>query len=329
MKHSFRHTFLLATLIASLAPLSAAAQGAAQNYPNKPIRVVVPYTAGGAVDPLVQLVGKKTQEVWGQQFVMEHRPGATGMIGSQYVAKAPADGYTLLMCNNGSHSGITILNPKLPYDPIKDFTHIALGITYPALLVAHPSVPAKTVQELIALAKAKPGQINYASSGAGSSSHLGGEIFNSMAGVKLTHVPYKGNSVALTDLVSGQVQVMLSNIGPALPFVKSGQLKVLGVASASRIPLLPDVPTVSESGVPGFYAGSWVGFCGPAGIPKDIVEKLNTEINKALRSPDVIASFRATGVEPHSMTPEQTEAFVRRDIATSSQLIRQANVKID
>ncbi|MDO9090420.1 MAG: tripartite tricarboxylate transporter substrate binding protein [Burkholderiaceae bacterium] len=319
----------LATLVASLVPLSAAAQGAAQNYPNKPIRVVVPFAAGGAIDPVVQLVGRKTQEVWGQQFVMDHRPGATGTIGSQLAAKAPADGYTLLMCNNGSHSGITILNPKLPYDPIKDFTHISLGITYPALLVAHPSIQAKTVQELITLAKTKPGQINYASSGAGSSSHLGGEIFNSMAGVKLTHVPYKGNSLALTDLVSGQVQIMFSNIGPAMPFVKSGQLKILGVASASRIPLLPDVPTVSESGLPGYLMGSWIGFCGPAGIPKDIVEKLNTDIVKALKAPDVVASFRALGVEPQPLTPEQSEAFVRRDIATSSQLIRQANIKID
>lgn len=323
MKLHAKFLLALATVFASATPLASLAQ----NYPNKPIKVIVPFTPGGAIDQVIQQVGPKLTEAWGQPLIMDHRPGANGAIGAMAAVKSPADGYTLFMCSNASFSGNAALFPNLSYDPVKDFAAITVGTVFPSLLVIHPSVPANNVQELIAYARANPGKLNYASSGSGGSAHVAAESFNMMAGTKMTHVPYKGNSVALTDLVGGQVQLMFANVGPALPFVKSGRLKSLGVTSPARFSVTPDIPTVAEAGLPGFEMVPWIGFCAPAGTPREIVLKLNAEINKALRNPEVQKAFAATGAETAPMTTEQMDTFVKNDIAKWIQVVKAANIK--
>jgi tripartite-type tricarboxylate transporter receptor subunit TctC len=261
-----RCSLVLLASVWGLLPLSAWSQ----NYPTKPIRVIIPFSPGGVQDQIVQLVGPKLTEAWGQQVLMDHRPGAGGVIGNAAGAKAAPDGYTLLMGNFGPTALAPSLYARLPYDPVKDFAAITLAITLPDLLLVHPSVPANTVREFTALARAKPGQLTFSSSGAGSSSHLAAELLKMMAGIDLVHVPYKGTMPALTDTMSGQVQVIFVNVGPALPFVKAGKLKALGVTSAKRTPVVPDLHTLAESGLPGYEIIPWVGFFAPAGTPKDI-----------------------------------------------------------
>lgn len=300
-----------------------------QNYPTKPIRVIIPFSPGGVQDQIVQLVGPKLTEAWGQQVIMDHRPGAGGVIGNAAGAKAAPDGYTLLMGNFGPTALAPSLYARLPYDPVRDFAAITLAITLPDLLLVHPSVPANTVQEFIALARAKPGQLTFSSSGAGSSSHLAAELLKMMAGIDLVHVPYKGTMPALTDTMSGQVQVIFVNVGPALPFVKAGKLKALGVTSAKRTPVVPDLQTLAESGLPGYEIIPWVGFFAPAGTPKDIIAKLNAEIVKVLRNPEVQAAFLAQGAETAPMTREQTEAFLKSEIAKWAKVVKAANIKVE
>lgn len=278
---------------------------------------------------VVRQVGAKLTEAWGQPVVLEHRPGAGGNIGTDYVAKATPDGYTLLMCNFGPSSVAPSLYPNLPYDPVKDFASITLAATFPNLLVVHPSVPANSVGELIAVAKAKPGQLNFGSAGVGTSGHLAGELFNLMAGVKMVHVPYKGNSAALTDLLAGQLQVMFMNVGVPLPFVKSGRLRALGVTSDKRSPVLPDMPTVAESGLPGYELVPWIGFCAPAGTPRDIIAKLNTEMVKALKNPQVQEACLAQGLETTSSSPEQLDAFIKVQMAKLGRVVKDAQIKVE
>lgn len=300
-----------------------------QNYPNKPIRVIIPFTPGGQLDQIVQLVGAKLTDAWGQQVYMEHRPGAGGVIGTAAAAKALPDGYTLLLGSIGPSSVSPSLYSKLPYDPVTDFTAISLAITYANLLVVHPSVPANSVSELIALAKAKPGQLNIASSGTGTSSHLAGELFKQMAQIDLLYLHYKGTLPALTDAMSGHVQVLFGNVGPTLPMVKSGRLKALGVTSAKRSSVVPDVPTLAESGVPGYEVITWVGFWAPTGTPQGIIAKLNTEIVKALKNPEVQATFLSQGVETAPTTPEQADEFLKSEIKKWAQVVKTAGITLD
>ncbi len=282
---SLRTSLLMLVGIAAWGlPLFAAAQAPA--YPTKPIRLVVPFPPGGATDILAREVAKHLTEAWGQSVVVDNRPGAGGNIGSELVAKAAPDGYTLEMGTVGTHAINASLYSKMPYDHVKDFVPVILVAGVPNVLEVNPSVPVNSVQELIAYAKANPGKLNFASSGAGTSIHLSGELFKVMAGVQMTHVPYKGSAPALQDLLGGQVQLMFDNLPPSLPQIKAGKLRALAVTSTTRAPALPDVPTVAEAGLPGFEASSWFGVLAPAGTPPAIVAKLNAEIAKWLTSPE-------------------------------------------
>jgi len=269
-----------AVVLAALSPVAAA-----QNYPTKPIRLVVPFPAGGTTDILARAAAQKLSEALGQQVVVDNRPGAGGNIGADIVAKSAPDGYTLLMGTVGTHAINPSLYTKMPYDHFKDFVPVVLVAGVPNVLVVTPSLPVNSVQDLIKLAKEKPGQINFASSGSGTSIHLSGELFKTMTGVEMTHVPYKGSSPALTDLMGGQVQLMFDNLPSALPQIKGGKLRAIAVTSTKRAPALPDIPTMAESGLPGFEASSWFGVLAPAGTPPAVVTRINTEINKWLQSP--------------------------------------------
>src|SRR4029453_1006317 len=259
--------------------------GAHPADPPKPVRVVVPFPAGGTTDILARAAAQKLSETWGQQAIVDNRPGAGGNIGAELVAKSAPDGYTLLMGTVGTHAINASLYPKMPYDHVKDFAPVILVAGVPNVLVVHPSLPVNSVQELIAYAKANPGKLNFASSGNGTSIHLSGELFKVMTGVQMTHVPYKGSAPALQDLIGGQVQLMFDNLPPSPPQIKAGKLRALGVTSAARAPALPDLPTIAESGLPGFEASSWFGVLVPAGTPPSIVTKLNAEIAKWLPAP--------------------------------------------
>ncbi|MCU0806296.1 MAG: tripartite tricarboxylate transporter substrate binding protein, partial [Burkholderiales bacterium] len=264
----------VALVLALLLPLLAA-PAHAQPFPSRTIRIVVTFPTGGAPDILARLIGAKMQENWGQPVVVDNKPGAGGNIGAEFVARSPADGYTLVMGTVGTHAINASLYSKMPYDPIKDFAPVIFVASTPNLLVVNPSVPATTVQELIALAKAKPGQLSYGSPGIGTSVHVSGELFNTMAGVKTVHVPYKGRQFAIPDLLGGQIQFMFDNMPSALPVAKEGKLRALAVTSAKRHPAAPDIPTMSESGLPGFEATSWFAVYAPSGTPPDVIAKLN------------------------------------------------------
>jgi tripartite-type tricarboxylate transporter receptor subunit TctC len=274
---------LAATLTAAALALPTAAS--AQAYPSKPIRIVVPYSPGGTTDLVARLVGQKLSERLGQPVVVDNKPGANGMIGADVVAKAPPDGYTIGIASPGTHAANASLYKAMSYDTIKDFTPITLAVSAPMLLVVHPSLNVSTVKELIAAAKANPGGISYASGGSGSSQHLAMELFKSMAGVDMTHVPYKGSSASYPDLIGGTVKAEMDVLPTALPPSKAGRLRILATGSAKRLALLPDVATVAESGVPGYESSAWYGFVAPANLPKDILDKLNAEIVRALKLP--------------------------------------------
>lgn len=323
------NAFFRCSLVLSAACCLTPVAAWCDTYPSKPIRVIIAYSAGGITDLIVRQVGAKLTEAWSQPVVLEHRPGAGGALGADYVAKAAPDGYTLILGSSANYAVAPSLYSKLPYNPLKDFAPITMAVTYPNLLVVHPEVAANTVSELIALAKAKPGQLNYASAGAATSSHLAGELFSLTAGVKMVHVPYKGNSVALTDLVGGRVQLMFSNVGPPLPFVKSGRLRALGMTSAKRSSVLPDMPTVAESGLPGYEIIVWNCFSAPAGTPKDVISKLNTEIVKALRNPQVQSALLAQGMEAAPSSPEQLQAYAEAEVAKWARVVKEANIKVE
>jgi tripartite-type tricarboxylate transporter receptor subunit TctC len=287
---------LAAALLAAIvlvATTPAAAQGA--TYPTKPVRLVVPFPASGTTDILARAVAQKLSETWGQQVIVDNRPGAGGNIGSELVAKAPPDGYTLLMGTVGTHAINPSLYAKMPYDHVKDFTPVILVAGVPNVLVVNPSLPVNSVQQLIAYGKANPNKLNFASSGNGTSIHLSGELFRTMTGVQMTHVPYKGSAPALTDLIGGQVQLMFDNLPSSLQFIKAGKLRALAVTSAARSQALPDVPTLAESGLPGFEASSWFGVLAPAGTPADIVAKVNSAVAAWLASPAAKEQLAAQG----------------------------------
>jgi tripartite-type tricarboxylate transporter receptor subunit TctC len=315
--------FAVAT--AALTILSAAAQ----DYPLRPIRFIVPFPPGGGNDTMARTIGNKLAAALGQQFVVDNRAGAGGVIGAETAAHAAPDGYTLFLGGVASHGIVPNLQPKLGYDPVRDFAPISLIASAPLILVVHPSVAAKSVKELVQLAKAKPGQLNFASNGTGGSSHLAAELFKMMTGTDMVHVPYKGLSPALTDLLSGQVQLMFSSTVAILPQVRSGRLRPLGMTSAKRSSAMPEVPTVAEAGVPGYETASWYGVLAPAGTPKPIVDRLNKEIVKGVQMPDVRERLTNEGADPVGGSPAEFSAHIKRELARWAQVIKQAKVKTD
>ncbi len=316
-------------LLAGLLTLMTAWAWAQGAYPQKTVRLIVPFPPGGGNDVIARVVAQKLTDKWGQTVVVENRAGANGIVGLQALMQAPADGYTLAVGAAGPMAVNPSLYAKLPYDPLKDFAPITNLVNFPLLLVTHPSVPAKTTRELVALAKAKPGQLTYASPGSGNSGHLAGELFNSMAGVQIVHIPYKGQGPAQTDLMAGQVNMLYSSIPSVINQVKSGQLTAIAVGSAKRLASIPDVPTISESGVPGYEAYSWVGLVAPAQTPPDIVRKIHRDVSEILKQRDVADKLNQQGALPIGDTPEEFTQYIRDEIAKWGKVVREANIKLD
>ena len=314
-------------IAAGLATSLLATAALAQSYPAKPIRLIVPFAAGGGNDNVARLVGKHLSDNLGQQLVIDNRPGAGGVLGAELAAKAVPDGYTLFLGGVGSHAVNPNLNVSLPYDPIRDFAPVALLAQAPLVLVVHPSVPADSITAFVALARSRPGQLNYASNGNGSSSHLAAVMFDSMTGVDMVHVPYKGLSPALTDLLSGRVQLMFSSVVAILPHIKAGKLRGLAVTGSRRLASMPNLPTIAESGLPGYEASSWYGVLAPAGTPREIVARLNAELVKALEQPEVRTSLLAEGAEPIGGSPEQFAAHIRSEMERLGKMIREAKIR--
>jgi len=300
----------------------------AQPYPAKPIRVVVPFPVGGIADIYARLIGNRWTELWGQPVVVENRTGAGGNIAAELVAKSAPDGYTLVMGSVGTHAVNVTLFSKLPYDPVRDFAPVALAVDAEGLLAVHPSVPANNVPELIALARAKPGSLNYASAGAGTASHLAGELFKTMAKVDMAHVPYKGNVPAITDLLAGQTSLIFATMPTVLPHTRAGKLRALATTGDARAAATPELPTVAET-LPGFVVNNWVGLFAPASTPSDIVGRLNAETRNFMQSKDIAARLSAEGARFIPMTPEQFGAFVKAEIAKWAPVVRASGAKAD
>jgi tripartite-type tricarboxylate transporter receptor subunit TctC len=313
----------------SLLAVFLSASALAQVYPAKPVHLIVPFAAGGGNDNVARLLGKRLADGLGQPVVVDNRPGAGGVVGAELAAKSPADGYTLFLGGVGSHAINPNLIDKLPYDPIRDFAPVALLAQAPLVLVVHPSVPARSLAELVAYARKNPGKLNFASNGNGSSSQLAAVMFASMAGIEMVHVPYKGLSPALADLLSGQVQLMFSSVVAILPHIKAGKLRGLAVTGAKRLALLPEAPTIAESGFPGYEASSWYGILAPAGTPREIVTKLNAELARALEQPEVRASLLAEGAEPIGGSPEAFAAHIRAEKERLGKAIRDAKIRLE
>ena len=314
-----RRLFILLALIVSGAAL-------AQTFPAKPVRVIVPFPPGGGTDIVARTVTPKMAEILGQPFVVENRAGAGGNIGTEAVAKSPADGYTLLVASASTAINTTLV-PNLSWDFSRDFAPVVLMVVNNHLLAAHPSVPANNVRELLALAKAKPGQVTYASYGSGSSAHLTAELFKLMAGVDLLHVPYKGAAPAVNDLLGGQVNVIFADVAAMLSHLKSGKLKPLGIGSAKRFEGLPDVPTIAESGVPGFEAGGFLGLVAPAGTPRAAIAALNAAAQKSLALPEMRDRLLGLASPPVGGSPEEFASHIKREIDKWARVIRAANIK--
>ena len=324
-------SFTMATRIPIAALLAAAvlqlpAAAWAQAYPSKAVRLIVPFAAGGSTDIVGRTVAQKLSEMWGQPVVVDNRPGGGTVIGTEIVAKAPPDGYTLLV----TPAPFTI-NPsllaRLPYDALTDFSPITLINTTPLVVVVNPSVPAKSIKELIALAKASPGKLNFGSSGTGGSNHLAGELFNAMAGVKMVHIPYKGNAPALTDLVGGHVDVVFNGLTSALALIRGNKLRALAVTSRARSPVLPELPTVSETGLKGFEAVAWNGLSAPARTPREVIARINADVIKIVNAPELKERLKAEGSDPVGTTPEQFATFLREEVAKWAKVIKFAGVK--
>ncbi len=316
-------------LLLALALVQPAWTLAAANYPSKPIRLLVGFPPGGSTDILSRMMGQKLADALGQQVVIDNRAGAAGNLASELVAKGNPDGYTLLMATVSSHGINPGLYKKLPYDPVKDYAPVTLIASYPLILAVHPAVAVKNVKDLIALAKAKPGQVRFGSSGNGSPGHLSGEIFKSMAGVELLHVPYKGGAPSTIAVLGGEVQITFATLPGVMPHIKSGKLTGPAVTTIKRSPALPDVPTIAESGLAGFDVSSWAGLMAPAGTPKPILNRLHAAAIKALVSADVRERLAGEGAEPVGNTPEQFAAFVKTELAKWALAIKQAGAQID
>ncbi len=321
--------FLSALLVLAVIG-AAAANGQAQSYPAKPIHFVVPFPPGGPLDIMARGIGAKLQAAWGQPVIVENKPGAGGGIGADFVAKSPGDGYMLLMGAVSTHAINPYLYAKIPYDSVKDFTPVTLVAQVPNVLVVNPSLPVKSVKELIDHAKAKPGALSFASGSTGSTGHLAGELFKTMAGVDMVHIPYKGAAPAMLDLLAGQTQLMFDNIANALPQIKAGKLRALAVTTLKRSPALPDLPTIDEAGLRGFDLTTWFGVFLPAGVPKELVDRLNGEIVKALASKELRERLTAMGAEPPSITvPAEFASFVQREMVKYEKVVKASGARVD
>jgi tripartite-type tricarboxylate transporter receptor subunit TctC len=308
--------------------LVAASGALAQGYPNKPIRVVLPFPPGGAADTLIRPLSVRLNELLAQQIVADPRPGANGNIAAEIVARAPADGYTLLFGNSSLPISVSLYD-KLPYDVTKDFTPVSLAAFTPSVLVVHPSLPVKNVKELIALAKKQPNKLNYASGGVGNTMHLAAALLDTMAGIRMTHVPYKGAGPAIVDVIGGQCDMVFVNIAPVLGHIRAGKVIAIAVTSKTRVQVLPEVPTVAESGMPGYESTTWYGFLGPAGLPKDVIARLNSAIVDAVANKDLRERYIALGAEPQTTTPEEYVAYIRNDIASWAKVVKAAGAKAE
>ena len=301
----------------------------AQTYPAKPVRLIVPFPPGGSADILARAIGQKAGEGLGQQFIVDNRPGAGTAIGAEALARSAPDGYTVMIGTVSSHAINPALNPKLPFHPVKDFTPVSLVATIPFAMIVHPSVPARNVQEFIALARAKPGSLNYSSAGSGTSNHLSGELLKSMSGIDIVHVPYKGSAPALNDLIAGQVSLMFDLVLTAAPHIKSGAVRGIAVTSAQRSSALPELPTVAESGVPGYEVSAWFGIFGPAGLPAAVAQRLNAEFVKAVQQPDLRQRLASQGAEPLTSTPEEFASYLRSEIDKWAKVVKASGMKVD
>jgi tripartite-type tricarboxylate transporter receptor subunit TctC len=301
----------------------------AQGYPTKSIRMLVGFPPGGGTDIIGRIVAQKLADALGQQVIVDNRGGASGQLAAELVAKAPPDGYTIMMAHIAAISILPSLISKLPYDAQKDFAPVSLSAIGPNLLVVHPSVPARSVKELIALAKARPGQLQYASPGAGTVQHLAGELFKLQAKVDMLHIPYKGSGQSIVDLISGQVHLDFDAVPPVINYVRQGRLRALAVTSAKRFSLLPDMPTVEEAGVKGFDMSTWWGIVAPGGVSKDVVNKLNAEMVKAIRQPDTKEKIAGVGADTVGNTPEEFAAFIRSETEKYARIVKAGNIKLD
>jgi len=314
---------IVSVVLAAMPPLATA-----QAYPAKPIRWISPWPAGGANDIFSRAIGQRIGESLGQQVLVDNRPGAAGTIGSDIAAKAPADGYTLVMGSSPTHAIAPALYPALPYDPLRDFSAVTLVGSVPNVLVLHPSVPAKTVKEFIAVAKARPGKLNFASTGNGTSQHLSAELFKFMAGLDMVHIPYKGTAPALTELVAGQVDLAFENMPALIPHIQAGRLRALAVTTTKRSAVMPELPTIAEAALPGYDASVWFGVFAPAGTPRPVIDRLHGEILKALQTQDLKSRMIAMGTEVSGMGPDDFSAYVRKEIPKWAKLVKAAGVKV-
>ncbi len=325
----YRLFFIAGALLCSFAAGGAQSDGGdAAQFPRRPIRFVIGFTPGGGPDITARFIGQKLAGRWHQQVVTDNRPGAGGTIAANIVATANPDGYTLLSVSN-AHAVAAAIYAKLPYDTVKDFAGITMTASGPALLLVSPSIGVKSAKDLIALAKTRPGQLNYSSAGVGSGAHFAAELFKNMAGIDVVHVPFKGIPEAITETISGRVQFFLSPLASALNLVREGRALAIGVSGVKRAPQLPELPTIAESGLPGYRFDYWYGMLAPAKTPRAVVEKLNREITGIMQSEDVRSRWSALGVEPAPMTPQAFDQWIRDDIATSVKLARAANIKAD
>lgn len=323
MQASLRFAFAL------LAFPGLALEAEAQPYPARPIRLIVPYPPGGSADILARTIGQKAGEGLGQTFVIDNRPGAGTAIGTDALAKSAPDGYTIMLGTVSSHAINPALNTKLPFDPIKDFTPVSLVASVPFAMIVHPSVAAKSVREFVALARAKPATLNYSSAGSGTSNHLAGELLKSMASIDIAHIPYKGSAPALNDLLAGQVSLMFDLVVTAAPHVKSGAVRALAVTGSKRSPVLPDVPTIAESGIDGYEVSAWFGIFAPAGVPRTIVERLNAEFTKALNDADLRQRLAKDGSEPLTSTPDEFASYLRSEVDKWAKVVKASGMKVD
>ena len=316
-----------AAALAAALGFSVCGAAIAQTYPTKPIRLIAPFPPGGSTDLLARVIAQKLTEAWGQQVIVENRGGAGGTIGVELAARAAPDGYTIVMGHIGTFGANPTLYPKLPYDPIKDFAPITLLAMVPNGMVVHPTLPVRSVKDLLAVARAKPGAVLYGSGGSGSAAHLAMVYFELLAKVKLTHIPYKGTGPAIYDLIAGQTSTMITGMAALMPHIKSQKLRIIAVGTANRLPVLPEIPTIAESGVPGYEATQWYGILAPAATPRDIVMKLNTEMVKALRLPDVRERLAGDGVIPVGNSPEEFGAHIKSEIARWAPVVKASGAR--
>ena len=318
---------LVAAVIAGALPTGTAAAGAA--YPERPIRWIVPFAPGGPIDVLSRVIGAKLNEAWGQPVIIDNRSGAGGNIGADLLAKAPADGYTVGIGALSTHAVNPALYRKLPYDPVRDFRPITNFVDVPNILVVNNAVPARTLKEFVAHAKANPGKLSFGSGSIGSAGHLAGELFNTTAGVKMVHIPYKGSAPAVVDLLAGQIQLMFDNLASALPHVKAGRLRAIAVTTAKRSSFVPELPTIAESGLPGFDVSTWFGLMAPAGTPAPVVTQLHREVVRILGLPDVRERLAAMGAEPVANTPDAFAAFIVAERTKYAKVVRDSGARVD